>query len=286
MSVDPALWVKEKLHEWVDRNADEDFLARLRAVSPSGNEYGYDPFGSNPEEARAAWYVASWLHRRYFRSEVHGIDGVPDGRCLIVANHSGQLPWDGLCILAAMLLDRDPPRLVRAMTDRWVPTLPFASWVLARCGEVVGTPENCLRLLEEDQAILVFPEGVKGVSKPFSRRYELMEFGPGFLRLARRAKAPIVPLALVGAEEQAPAINIKPLADALGWPAFPVTPVPPFLAVLPLPVKYRIYFGEPMRFEGDPDDDDEVIRADVDRVRDTIATMLSDGLEARKHVFW
>ena len=110
--------------------------------------------------------------------------------------------------------------------------------------------------------------------------------GPEPGQVALRAVVYFVPLALVGAEEQAPAVNIKPLADALGWPAFPVTPVPPFLAVLPLPVKYRIYFGEPMHFEGDPDDDDEVIRADVDRVRDVIGTMLSDGLKARQHVFW
>ena len=270
----------------MDERADDDFVDRLRRARPKGNEFGFDPFGSNPEEARAAWLAARWLHRHYFRSEVFGIDRVPEGRVMLVGNHSGQLPWDGLCILTAMLVDRDPPRLVRAMTERWVPTLPFVSVLFARCGEVVGTPENCLRLLADEQAILVFPEGVRGVSKPFSKRYELQEFGLGFMRLALRARAPIVPVALVGAEEQAPGINVEPIARALGWPAFPLSPLPPFLAVLPLPVRYRIHFGEPMTFDGDPDDDDEAIRRQAGTVKDAIATLLAEGLRTRSHVFW
>jgi len=284
--VDPARWIKSRLHEWVDASGEAELLDRLRQARPAGNEYGFDPFGANPEDARAAWFVARWLHRRYFRSEVFGIDRVPDGRVMLVANHSGQLPWDGLCILTAMLLDRTPPRLVRAMAERWIPTLPFVSWVFARCGEVVGTPENALRLLADEQAILVFPEGARGVSKPFSRRYELQDFGEGFMRMALRSRAPIVPVALVGAEEQAPAVNLEPVARALGWPAFPVSPLPPFLAVLPLPVRYRIHFGEPILFEGDPDDDDHAIGRSVQVVKDTIADLLADGLRARQHVFW
>jgi 1-acyl-sn-glycerol-3-phosphate acyltransferase len=284
--VNAAYWIKDRLHRWVDERADGAFLERLRQARPSGNEFGFDPFGSNPEEARAAWVAARWLHRHYFRSEVFGIEGVPDGRVLLVANHSGQLPWDGLCIVTAMLVDREPPRLVRAMTERWVPTLPFVSVLFARCGEVVGTPENCLRLLGDDQAILVFPEGVRGVSKPFSRRYELQDFGLGFMRLAMRARAPIVPVALIGAEEQAPAWNLRPVARALGWPAFPVSPLPPFLAVLPLPVRYRIHFGEPLTFDGDPDDDDDAIGRRVATVKGAIADLLGAGLRARRHVFW
>ena len=132
----------------------------------------------------------------------------------------------------------------------------------------------------------MFPEGARGVSKPFSRRYELQDFGQGFMRMALRSRAPIVPVALVGAEEQSPALNLAPVARALGWPAFPVSPLPPFLAVLPLPVRYRIQFGEPILFEGDPDDDDLAIGRSVQVVKDTIAGMLADGLRARQHVFW
>ena len=149
------------------------------------------------------------------------------------------------------------------MVERYVQTVPFASYLFARWGQITGTPENCRRLLEDEEAILVFPEGAKGISKPFTQRYQLQEFGYGFMRLALETGTPIVPVAVVGAEEQAPAVNLKPLARILGAPAFPVMPLPPFFPILPYPTKYRIYFGEPLRFEGDPDEDDEVIAEKV-----------------------
>ena len=151
------------------------------------------------------------------------------------------------------------PRLVRSMVEYFVPTVPFASYLFARWGQITGTPENCRRLLAAEEAVLVFPEGTRGISKNFSRRYQLAEFGKGFLRLALEMRAPIVPIAVIGAEEQAPAINVKPLARLFGAPSFPVVPYPPFLPLVPLPVKYRLYFGEPIRMTGDPDDDDEVL---------------------------
>jgi 1-acyl-sn-glycerol-3-phosphate acyltransferase len=132
----------------------------------------------------------------------------------------------------------------------------------------------------------VFPEGVRGVSKPFSKRYQLAEFGKGFMRLALETGAPIVPIAVIGAEEQAPAVNIRPLAKLLRLPALPIVPYPPFIAPLPLPVKYRLYFGEPMQFEGDPEDDDEVLDDKVKQVRNTIQSMIHVGLRERKNVFW
>src|SRR5690606_5450894 len=111
--------------------------------------------------------------------------------------------------------------------------------------------ENCRRLLAAEEAVLVFPEGARGISKPFSKRYQLADFGKGFMRLALETGAPIVPIAVIGAEEQAPAINMRPLAKLLGLPSLPLVPYPPFVAPWPLPVKYRLYFGEPMRFTGD-----------------------------------
>jgi 1-acyl-sn-glycerol-3-phosphate acyltransferase len=171
------------------------------------------------------------------------------------------------------------------MVERFVPTVPFASYLLNRWGQITGTPENCRRLLESEEAILVFPEGARGISKPFSRRYQLQEFGLGFLRLALETGTPIVPVAVVGAEEQAPAINIKPLARLFGAPSFPVVPYPPFIPLIPLPVKYRLYFGEPMMFEGDADDDDEVLDVMVQSVRNRIQSMLHLGLRERRGVF-
>src|ERR1043165_2451322 len=107
-------------------------------------------------------------------------------------------------------------RLVRSMVEYFVPTVPFASYLLARWGQITGTPDNCRRLLAAEEAVLVFPEGARGIPKPFSKRYQLAEFGTGFMRLALEMRAPIVPIAVIAAEEQAPAITAKPIARLLG----------------------------------------------------------------------
>src|SRR5690606_1709813 len=123
-------------------------------------------------------------------------------------------------------------------------TLPWVSTFMARCGQVVGTPQNCIKLLESEEAILVFPEGVRGLNKLYSQRYQLAAFGQGFMRLALETNAPIVPVAVVGAEEQAPAIfDLKPVARMLKMPALPITPT---LLPVPLPARYHVYFGDPM----------------------------------------
>jgi 1-acyl-sn-glycerol-3-phosphate acyltransferase len=269
-----------------DRPRD-DIGARTRALAVRRNEYGYDPFGLNPDHLRTAVRLARWLYRSYFRAEARGVENIPvSGRVMFVSNHSGQLPFDGLVIGAATFLEPSQPRLVRSMVEHFVPTVPFASYLFARWGQITGTPENCRRLLERDEAILVFPEGARGISKPFSKRYQLAPFGLGFMRLALETRTPIVPVAVIGAEEQAPALNLKPLARLFGTPSFPVVPYPPFVPIVPLPVKYRLYFGEALQPAGDPDDDDEVLEAQVRAVKHRIQSMIHMGLRERKHVFW
>jgi 1-acyl-sn-glycerol-3-phosphate acyltransferase len=207
---------------------------------------------------------------------------------LLVANHSGQLPIDGMLIGASMFFDAEPPRIIRSMVERWSQTLPFVGTFFQRVGQVVGVPENARRLLEQGEAVLVFPEGARGVSKPFRDRYRLTEFGLGFMRLALETGAPIVPVAVVGAEEQYINLgNSTALARLTGMPTFPIVPqwLIPGLA-LPLPTRYRIYFGEPLRFAGDPDDEDSVVREKVAVVSTAVATLLAAGLAARRHVFW
>jgi 1-acyl-sn-glycerol-3-phosphate acyltransferase len=148
----------------------------------------------------------------------------------------------------------------------------------------VGTPENCRRLLAADEAILVFPEGVRGLNKPFRQRYQLQRFGAGFLRLALESGAPVVPIGVVGAEEQAPALfDLKPLAKLLSFPAFPITPtVLPF----PLPSRYHIHVGAPMRFQGAPDEEDEALERMVAEVEAAVRALLARGLAEREHVYW
>ncbi len=277
----------ERIDRKVDRALGDDVLARLRSVSVGESESGVDPFGFDPQVARYALIVARMLYRDWFRAEVHGIENVPDGRVLLISNHSGQVPLDGLAIALALLLDRNPPRFVRSMVERWSATLPFVSQFFARVGQIVGVPENCQRLLEREEAILVFPEGSRGISKPFSERYRLTEFGTGFMRLALATRAPVVPVAVVGAEEQYISVaNLTGLARLTGSPAFPVIPqllVPG--GFLPLPVRYHLWFGEPMHFTGDPDDDDAVIEEKVWVVRSTVQSMVNRGLKERRGIF-
>jgi 1-acyl-sn-glycerol-3-phosphate acyltransferase len=250
---------------------------------------GVDPFGFEPEAIRYAATPLAWLYRHYFRCVTEGIEHVPDGRVLLVGNHSGQLPFDGLMIGAAMVLEREPPRVVRSMVERWVPRLPYVSVALARVGQVVGTPENCRRLLAQEEAILVFPEGVRGLSKTFDRRYRLARFGTGFMRLALEMDTPIVPVAVVGAEEQAPALaNLQAVARTFGMPSFPITPTFPWLGpmgLLPLPTRYRLSFGAPMRFEGEGNEEDAVIRKQIDQVKAEIQRMIDRSLARREGVF-
>jgi len=161
---------------------------------------------------------------------------------------------------------------------------------MVRTGSVVGVRKNCVDMLEQGECVIAFPEGVRGMNKLIWERYQLQEFGHGFMRLALETDTPIIPIAVVGSEEQAPAIaNVMPLARLMGMPSFPVTLTWPWLGLLgmvPLPVKYRIYFGEPMRFTGNPSDEDDVIAEKVDQVKARIAAMLADGLAARRSLFW
>ncbi len=271
---------------WVDSQYTSEELNRLKALPTRQNEYGYDPFGFHRDDVKVALVGVRWLYRNYFRTQAHGIDQLPPGRCMLVANHSGQLPFDGVNIGGALLLEASPPRLVRSMIDRFVLRMPYISYIFSRWGQILGTPDNCRRLLDDEEVILVFPEGTGGISKPFHKRYQLQEFGLGFMRLALATNTPIVPVAVVGAEEQAPAFNIKPLARLLNLPAFPLMPVPPFLPIMPLPSRYSIYFGEPQWFSGHPDDDDEQIEHLVKTVKLRIESMLRVGLKARKSVYF
>jgi 1-acyl-sn-glycerol-3-phosphate acyltransferase len=252
--------------------------------------YGVDPFGFDPQYLKKVIGFAVWMYKSYFRVQAFGVDDIPDGRCFVVANHSGQLPFDAMMLTAAAFLDRDPPRYVRAMIERFVPSTPYVSVFLARCGQILGTPENCKRLLDAEEAILVFPEGIRGLNKTWRDRYRLQRFGQGFMRIALETNTPVVPAVVIGAEEQAPSFaNLRRIGRLVGMPALPVTPLHPLLpglGLFPLPTRYRIHFGKPMRFAGDAAEEDGVINAKVDEVKRAMQRLIDDGLAAREHVFW
>lgn len=272
-------------HERAIREIDE----RLELLSSRVGATGVDPFGMAPDTLRRLAMGAAFLYRVYFRCEATGLENLPEGPVILVANHAGQLPIDGVMITTAMLLEGNPPRLARPMADKWIATLPFVSIFFSRMGVVVGSPENAERLLGRGEALLVFPEGMDAITKTVEYAYQLREFGQGFMRIALHLGVPIVPVAVVGSEEQYPTLyNLKGLAKLVGLPSCPVwlqMPVP-FVGLLPLPVKYRLAFGEPMLFEGDPDDEDTAIHDKVEAVRGRLQRLLSETRRQRRSVFY
>lgn len=268
---------------------DEVAIAIDRASSAMNvNERGYDPWGFHGDTAKLYFTLAKQIYR-YFRPVIHGIENIPEGRVLVVPNHSGQLPFDGLVVAVACLLNSNPPRLLRAMAEKWFPTLPFVNIAFSRSGVTVGDPINCRNLLEADNGILVFPEGVRGSGKTWWHRYELAGFGRGFMRLALQTNAPIVPVGVVGAEESIISIaNAKPLARLIGAPYLPVPALLPILgplAYLPMPTRFHIYFGEPISFDGPFDDEDEIIQEKVKVVEQAVTDLLDRGRAERKGWF-
>jgi 1-acyl-sn-glycerol-3-phosphate acyltransferase len=272
------------------REQVEEIGERIEQIPTRINEYGYDEFGLQPEWFRRTALLSVLLYRYYFRVETRGIEKVPQGRVLLIGNHAGNtLPFDGALLGMSMLFEAEPPRIVRGMAEFYLPRIPWFSELIHRVGAVVGTPENCRRLLEAGEAIMVFPEGHRGFIKPYSKAYQLQRFGTGFARLALETKTPIVPVGIVGSEEQSPGIHDSKLMGRLvGAPAFPITVGFPFLGLLgylPLPVKYRIHFGDPIMLDGDAQSDDVQIREQVDRVKDNISLLLEEALEERQGWF-
>ncbi|MBW2540612.1 MAG: acyltransferase family protein [Deltaproteobacteria bacterium] len=271
------------------RNLQTVIDENLSRIPNELNEYGYDAYGMSPYWMRRVLIPFALLYRYYFRVEVAGIENMPEGRVIVIANHAGQLPFDAAMLGLALLMEAQPPRIARGMGEYWIPQLPWVSVVAARTGTLVGTPQNCIHLLENGECVLAFPEGVRGMNKLFSQRYKLQRFGSGFMRLALETDTPIVPVAIVGSEEQHPSFaNLEGIARMFGAPALPITPTFPWfgpLGLLPLPVKYHIYFGEPQRFEGDPSDEDAIIDAKVDEVKAKIAALLARGRRERGGIF-
>lgn len=264
--------------------------ARIARIPTRLNQYGFDAFGLEPSLSRWMTLPMIWVYRHWLRVETRGIERVPEGPVLLIANHAGNtFAWDGAMLATALFLEAEPPRIVRGMGEYFLPTLPFFNVWMQRSGSVVGTPENCVQLLAHGEAIMVFPEGERGFVKTFWHRYELQRFGLGFMRLALETRTPIVPVGIVGAEEQSPAFaNLRRVGRLFGSPAFPLTPTFPFLGLagfLPLPVKFRLHFGHPLRFDGDAGEEDSAIEAKVEMVKDAIRALIRDGLAARASWF-
>ncbi len=272
------------------RDVADQIDARLARLPTRLNEYGYDPFGMDPASTRTLMLPMALIYRHYFRVATQGIEKVPEGRVLLIGNHAGNtFAWDGAMLGMALFLEAEPPRIVRGMAEYYLPTIPFFNVFMVRSGSIVGTPHNCAQLLEEGEAIMVFPEGERGFVKTWRQRYQLQRFGLGFMRLALETHTPIVPVGIVGGEEQSPGLaNVRRLGRLIGSPAFPITLTFPWLGpagFVPLPVKFRLHFGAPMLFGGDPSEDDASIEKKVEQVKDALRTLIDAARAARSSWF-
>ena len=264
-----------------------DWLARAAGFIQRrlDGDYRVDEFGFDPEfNSAVVMPLALALYRHWFRVRMRGLRNVPDsGAALVVANHSGVLPLDALMLQAGIYAEHQARRHIRLLGADLVWSMPVLAGVARRSGHTRAAPEEAHRLLQAGKLVGVFPEGFKGIGKPFSERYQLQRFGRGgFAHTALRAGVPIVPCAIVGAEEIYPMIrNSATMARLLRLPYFPVTPLFPWLGpigAVPLPSNWIIEFSEPVPTAGytaAQRDDHEVIAALADQVR----TIIQDRID-------
>jgi 1-acyl-sn-glycerol-3-phosphate acyltransferase len=262
----------------------------LRNRSEEVDEFGYDPV----YEQKVLPFF-DFLYEKYFRVEVHGVDRLPaEGRCLLVANHSGTLPFDGVMLRRAVRREHAQHREVRWLAEDGIFHLPFLGSFTNRLGAVRACQENAERLLEHGALVAVFPEGMKGIGKLFKQRYRLQRFGRGgFVKLGLRTRTPVVPVAIVGGEETNPMLSrVEYLTRAIGIPYFPVTPTFPLLGpvgLLPAPTKWKIFFGEPIDLEGygaESADDEILVGRLTEQVRGEIQQMLDRAVRERRSIWF
>ncbi|MGW7340628.1 lysophospholipid acyltransferase family protein [Streptomyces sp. NPDC054808] len=259
-------------------------------------DYEVDDFGYDAELTdQVLMSLLRPVYEKYFRVEVKGVENIPaEGGALIVANHSGTLPLDGLMMQVAVHDHHPADRHLRLLAADLVFVLPVVNELARKLGHTLACAEDAERLLAQGELVGVMPEGFKGIGKPFGERYKLQRFGRGgFVSTALRQGAPIVPCSIVGAEEIYPMIgNSKTLARLLGFPYFPLTPTFPWLGPLgavPLPTKWTIQFGEPIPTDGYAPEaaEDPVLMFNLtDQVREQIQHTLYKLLVQRRSVFF
>jgi len=254
-----------------------------------------DEFGLDPVFEEKITPFFEFLYHKWWRVSVIGLKNLPNkGRVLLVANHAGTLPFDGAMIKYAAKIEHPAHREIRPLVENFVYYFPFLGTFMMRIGGVRADPDNARRLLEKEQAVLVFPEGVKGVGKLYKQRYRLQRFGRGgFIKLALRTRSPILPVAVVGSEEIYPLIaRLEGLGRFFGVPYIPITPTFPWLGpigLIPLPSKWYIHFGEIIDISQYPPEavDDEILVNHLsEMVRRTIQEMLYELLKKRRSIWF
>lgn len=242
-----------------------------------------DPWGLNLDLCEKALRKLVPIYRSYFKVRVFGAENVKDQAYIAVSNHTGQLPIDGMMITIAFLMDVEPPRILRVMIERFMAQLPFIGELSAEMGAIMGDRNNCNFLIDNKESILVFPEGVPGISKNTSDYYKLRPFTDGFYRIALQKKTPILPICVIGAEEMFPfVLHSKKLAQLFKVPALPL-----MSNYFPLPSPIDIYIGSaitiPESIEAEATEKE--IKENVFHIENTIKRMMITGLKNRRPFF-
>lgn len=261
-----------------------------KAFEERYNDYS-DPWGLDIKKHKKILQLLLPLYQHYFKVKVHGAQKVLDEPYIVVANHSGQVAIDAILLCFAFVLEVSHPRLLRGMVDRFVAQAPFLGSLAAEMGLVLGDRTNSLFLLDKKESLMVFPEGMKGITKNTKDFYHLQKFTSGFFRMAIESKTKILPIAIVGAEEFYPYVyHSKLLAKILKLPAFPLTPTFPLLGLLgmlPLPSPVDIYIGDPYEPPKDLnfDSPDNKVDNHVENIKIQISEMIDLGLKRKRPIF-
>ncbi len=259
-------------------------MDRIAAMDLPDEGHGVDLFGMSADGLRRALRLTGGLYRYWFRVRSRGHDHIPRaGAAIIAANHSGTLPFDAMMLWTDVLTRTSPPRVVRTVADHFVPNIPFISPMFAQAGAVGGSRGNLRWLLDRGELVAVFPEGTPGIGKPFRERYRLQGWRVGHAELALLHRVPVIPAAIIGAEEQMPQLGRLNL-HLFGAPYLPVA-LPPF----PLPVRYHILYGPPLRlherFDPTRAREPAVVEPAAALVAEAVRGLIAEGLRWRRGIF-
>ncbi len=267
------------------RLLDRATADRIRRMPFADAGHGYDKFGLHPDWVACGAGLMTPLYKTWFRVTSHGSEHVPSrGGAVLACNHSGMIPLDAMMVWTDLVMQTDPPRAPRVVMDHFVGGMPFLSVLFARVGAVGGSRANFHELLDSGELVLVFPEGVPGIAKPFKDRYQLRPWREGHVEMAIRHGVPVVPVAVIGAEEQMPQLAKIDGIKLFGTPHLPIPATP-----VPLPVHYHVHYGPPVAvhetWTPQQSNDPEVLAEAAARVRDAVEDLIRVGLAQREGIF-
>lgn len=260
----------------------KDKFIKLEAALNERYSTERDPWGLEPDRAINDIKVVWPFYKYYFDVKLHGKEKIEDRPYMVVSNHTGQIPIDALLICTAFATELDHPKILRPLVERFLTSLPFLGRWSSESGAVLGDRVNCLNLLKRGESILVFPEGVRGIAKDSKDHYKLQRFSKGFLRMALASRVPILPMAVVGAEDFFPFVfHLKKVAKLLSLPALPIS-----LNLFPLPSPVDIYIGEPYILPGELSAEalDEELEPHIIALEKKIEELTQQGLKNKRSI--